>query len=332
MIYNFRFDRDSRSEVLRRVENESLLCQGWGGGEQGSLSLEQEDYAERCRERYELSSTRIPTNLSRIRDFRDGDVLVVPHLPENGTVSVHVVDGDFPDCYAYLASDSWHLNNQIKVRASYGLDGQISIYNSLLAPWYGKLQWMRLPILPMEEYGGIFAELIDHLVASPAATYPPSEINEYFEALTQRLLGVLKEDLIKISPSVSAISFEKVCEYLLTEVGYSIVARNQYDREGGDIDLRCVRERSSLSPFESGQVTLFVQVKKHTGTSDAHAVEQLLRMMKREPGADGCVMTLAENYTTEAAALAKKEGILLLNGESTRRLLLQALGRRLTIG
>ncbi len=77
---------------------------------------------------------------------------------------------------------------------------------------------------------------------------------------------------------------------------------------------------------------LFVQVKKHTGTSDAHAVEQLLRMMRREPGADGCVMTLAEKYTTKATALAKKEDILLLNGKSIRRLLLQALSRRLTIG
>ncbi len=113
MIYNFRFDRDSRCEVLRRVKDESFLCQGWGGGEEGDLNLEREDYTESCQVRYKLASTKIPTNLSRIRKFQDGDLPVVPHLPENGKVSVHVVDGTFPNCYVYLGSDSWHLNNQI---------------------------------------------------------------------------------------------------------------------------------------------------------------------------------------------------------------------------
>jgi hypothetical protein len=332
MIYNFRFDRDSREEVLHRLREYRLLCQGWGGGEQGELRIDQDDYVEACRQHYALASTRIPTNLSRMKRFLDGDILVTPHLPENGQVSIHIVDGDFPICYSYLDSDDFHLNNQIRVKASYGLDGNISIYNRLLAPWYGKLQWLRLPVLPIEELEGIFRQIITELDSSPATTYSLSKTDEYLESLTLELLDVLRGNLGKISPSSSDISFEKVCEYLISESGYTIEGRNIYDKAGGDVDLKCIRERSNLSPFESGQVTLFVQVKKHAGTTDAHAVRQLVQMMRDEPGADGCVMSLADDFTTEAKQLAKREGILLLNGESLTRLCLQGLGRRLTIG
>jgi len=328
MIYNFRIDRDNRDEVLRRLRENQLLCQGWGGGTEGKLSLEREDYVVACRTRYGLTSTRIPTNLSRIKDLRDGDLLVTPHLPKNGQVSVHIVDGDFPTCYSYLDSDDFHLNNQLLVKASYGLNGSVSIYNRLFVPWYGKLQWLRLPVLPIEEFEGIFRQLIDDLHSSPAKTFPRSNIDEYLNSLTKELLKVLRSSLSKISPSISDISFEKVCEYLVTESGYSIERRNIYNKVGGDVDLKCVRERSNISPFESGQVTLFVQIKKHAGTTDDTAVKQLLQMMKDEPAADGCVISLADDYTADAKELAKRHDILLLNGKSLSQLCLQVLGRR----
>ncbi len=331
MIYNFRIDRDNRDEVLRRLRENKLLCQGWGGGTEGKLSLEREDYVTACRKAYDLTSTRLPTNLSRIKSFRDDDLLVTPHLPKDGQVSVHIVDDDFPTCYLYLDSDGFHLNNQLRVKASYGLNGNVSIYHSLFAPWYGKLQSLRLPVLPIEEFEGIFRQLIDKLNSSPGITFPRSSIDDYFESLSRELLEILRGRLGEISPSIGPISFEKVCEYLVTESGYKIEGRNIYNKEGGDVDLRCIRERSNISPFESGQVTLFVQIKKHTGITNDNAVKQLLQMMKDEPAADGCVISLADGYTTDAKELAKRHEILLLNGESLTRLFLKALGQRITI-
>ena len=344
-IYNFRFDRNRRPLVLERLKRDNFLCQGWGGGEQGGLSLLLEggdfvwqgkrhcnDFARQCMDRYEhLQTTRIPTNLTHIQLFRDGDWLVVPHLPQNGKVSVHVVDGDFPECYSYMSSDPAHLNHRIKIKASYGLDGQVSIYDSRLAPWYGKLQWMRLPVLPKNEYRGIFSDIIGTLEREPDTEFRRSELGDYLAQITERMLVVLHGELKELSPSNSAISFEKVCEQLIVDHGYTVVGRNQFNREGGDIDLRCVRERSNLTPFEGGEVTLFVQIKKHTGTTDVAAVKQLLSMMTDEPEADGCVMSLADDFTPDAKKLAEDNGVLLLNGDSIRRLLLQSLGKRLTI-
>lgn len=339
MLYNFRYDRNSRGEVLNRINGQNLLCQGWGGGEERDLNMAKFDtweYREQTRDYYDLSSTRIPSNLSRIRDFKDGDLLVVPHLPENGKVSVLVVDGDFPNCYDYKQSDLYHLNNQISVKPDkkYGLDGNISIYHAKLAPWYGKLQWMRLPILPKEEYTGIFTDICHQLDENSSKKYEPSVLDDYFSSAV--IPGVLDamNVLQDINPSGGEISFEKVCQYLLEKSGYRIDGGNIYDGQGGDIDLLCKKNRSDTSPFESGETTLFVQVKKHEGTTDGWAVEQLCRMMKEQPeaDADGCVMTLADDYTDNAKELAHRNGIHLLNGRDIKVLLLQVISGQLTVG
>ena len=160
MIYQFRIDKSQRSEILRRLKEEDLLSQGWGGGETGGLRIDDDDYVSKCKTFYHLATTRVPSNLTRMRDFMDGDLIVTPHLPENGQVSIHIINGDFPICYDYLAEDPCHLNNRFKVKTSYGLDGSISIYNATLASWYAKLPWLRLPVLPMPECEGAFRSIL----------------------------------------------------------------------------------------------------------------------------------------------------------------------------
>jgi ABC-type polar amino acid transport system ATPase subunit len=159
MIYNFRFDRDSVEEILRRLREEQFISQGWGGRDH-NLHISKPDFVQRCQEIYELKTTQIPTNISRIRDFKKGELLVTPHLPEYGKVSIHVIDGDFPECYDYLENDPSHLNHRIKIRKSYGLDGSISIDNYVLVPWREKLQSLRLPVLPIEQDEQIFRGII----------------------------------------------------------------------------------------------------------------------------------------------------------------------------
>ena len=68
-------------------------------------------------------------------------------------------------------------------------------------------------------------------------------------------------------------------------------------------------------------------MKKHTGTTDRHAVEQLLPMMRQEPNAEGCVMSLADSFSEEAEELAQNHGILLMGGDEICRLLLDELAK-----
>ena len=112
MIYNFRHDKSGTEEILIRIDRDKQISQGWGGGAGADLDLRNNDFVVKTFAHYGLKTTRIPSNLMRIREFKDGDMLITPHLPEYGTVSVHIVHGDFPNCYSYDVSDETHQNHR----------------------------------------------------------------------------------------------------------------------------------------------------------------------------------------------------------------------------
>ncbi len=323
MIYNFRFDRLNTIEIRQQVQQSKLLLQGWGGGEQGDLSITSTDFVSRCRDFYRMQNTRVPTNLMKIRSFKDGDILVTPHLPENGKLSLHIIDGNFPTCYNYLNSDSHHLNHQIRIKESFGLDGNISVHNLRLSSWYAKLRWMRLPILNIDRFERGFREIIDELRTQPQMKFGASGVDQCLLEWRKEFLASLREKLQGISPSGGNMSFEKVCERLLVSDGYRVVDKNVFDGTGGDIDLRCERDAPDSCLFETERRVLLVQVKKYQGTTGPNAVEQLLRMGEQD--ADYCVMSLGDDFSDEAIELAKKHQVKLMNGEEICGLLLDYL-------
>jgi hypothetical protein len=169
-------------------------------------------------------------------DLKDGDILVTPHLPDQGMVSIHIVEGDFPNCYCYDQNNSFHLNHQIRIKRSYGLKGNINIHNIELTEWYGKLSWFRLPVVPIEEYEGLFKDIIWQLEQNPLKIYGESEIDEFFEKEKNKILQLIRDSLNKMNPSRSKISFEQVCEQIITRFGYIVDKRNVCDGSGADID------------------------------------------------------------------------------------------------
>jgi hypothetical protein len=323
MVYNYRFDRNLRDEIFQRLRQEHVLSQGWGGGNEANLDVRNPDFVTQCTRFYKLATTRVPTNLTRMSNLKRGDLLVVPHLPGHDKVSIHVVADDFPTCYQYVPGDENHQNHRIKIERSYGLDGEVSIYNVRLARWYGKLQWLRLPLLPIPQFEADFRNIIGQLEQTPGHSLEASKLSDYIKDMGCRVMDQLKKELRGISANNGPISFEAICERLVNSNGYRVVRRHQYDSAGGDVDLECVRERSDVSPFESGEILLFVQVKKHTGTTDELAINQLLKMIEQKPEADGCVMSLGDAFSETARKLAENNGILLMPGETVCRLLLE---------
>ena len=150
--------------------------------------------------------------------------------------------------------------------------------------------------LAIQQFETDFLDIIAELNKRPGAEIGASGLQDFLENLTKDTLYRLRQSLNSISASRSEISFEKICERLVTSVGYRVEGRNLFDSAGGDVDLRCVRQRSDSSPFEAGEALLFVQIKKHEGKTDEWAVNQLLKMIEKEPAADGCVMSLAGGF------------------------------------
>lgn len=328
MIYNFRHDRTRTEEICERIRLSNQISQGWGGGEGGALDLRKEDFVNRTVSHYELETTRIPSNLSRMREFKDGDILVTPHLPKDGTVSIHIVNGHFRHCYSYDESDGTHLNHRIALKCSFGLNGEISIYHHTLTVWLAKLRWLRYPVLPIPQFNETFLDIVSQMRTDEPPHFEPSKWSDFLNDCFNQIKGILTKELRSIPPSGRrAISFEGVCEQLLKEEGYEIVERNQYDGQGGDVDLVCKRSRQDTSIFESGDVTLFVQIKKHEGETDEEAVSQVIKMLKKQPEAHGCVMSTADGFTDEAIRLADTNGIVLLDRHEICGLLMSLLSK-----
>lgn len=327
MTYNFRHDRSRTVEILARINEDRQISQGWGGCKGADLDLRKEDLVNKTFDHYGLKTTRIPSNLTRMRQFQDGDLLVTPHLPEYGKVSVHIVDRDFPCCYNYDPSDDTHQSHRIALKDSFGLAGEISIDHVTLLAWRAKLPWLRFPVLPIPDFSEAFSDIVTKMSSGPPLSFGPSKLDEFLTGLFEKVKEVMTVELRKMRPSGGAISFEALCEKLLLENGYKVVQRNQYDRQGGDVDLMCSRSRQDSSVFEGGEVSLFVQIKKHEKKTGPEAVNQVLKMIGEDQYANGCVMSIADGFTEEAERLANNHGIILLDRHKICGLLVPQLSK-----
>ncbi|WP_370295764.1 restriction endonuclease [Rossellomorea marisflavi] len=327
MIYNFRIDRSKRDILKKGLNDASMIFQGWG-----QHSLQNDRFTQETQSHYRLKTARTPNSLSRIKSLKDEDILLIPHFPDKGQISLAIVDGHYPECYEWVEGMPHHLNHGIKVKKVYGLQGEISMYNHRLIEWYGKLGSLRLPIIRLKHMEDTITEMVKMLDHDPDMAFEKSTMDDYLAKQTDQMLDSLLDQLQRLSPSGSDLSFEKVCEDLLLKYGYKLVRRNYYDGKKGDADLVLIKEHSAHSPFEIGEYYLFVQIKKHKGETDDHAVQQLITIMEDEAEyvpSKGCVISLAESFTETAEAKAEEAGIKMINGSELTRLLAQnALSQR----
>ena len=324
MIYNFRHEKTLSDEITQRLKEHNELSQGWGGGVDCNLDLRKPDFVENCVAYHELKRTNVPSNLTRISALTDGDLIVTPHLPKEGRLSIHIVKGDFPNCYRYDKNDDSHQNHRILVKQSIGLGNEINIYNKDLIRYRTALRRLQYPVLEIPEFGEFF-DIVEKFPRDPNKRSDASSLEQYLANLVNDITAALTENLRNIWPAGGEISFENLCERVLVSNGYKIVRRHWYDRQRGDVDLVCQRSRDELSVFKGREDLLYVQVKKHRDQTDEEAVNQLLRMMNPDSKADGCVMSLADGFTDDAKSLAKNNGIVLLNKNQICSLLLPLL-------
>jgi hypothetical protein len=323
-IVNFRVDTNSLKEVVKRLED-NKISMGWGGG---NINLDLRNNVD-FRKAYKNITNRRINSIMKIKNFKDGDIIVVPKIPKNGKFIIGFVDGDFPNCYEYIENDQTHLNHCIKLKKVYGLKSELDIHNVKVHEWYAKLGYMRLPIYPLYKYNKMFNELINEIENDKVSLLSSSNLGDFVEKIRTEIHDKIRAELEKMSPNNSDISFENVCRKIIESFGYRCIGNNHH-ANGGDADLiftiEDVESDSLNNPFIMKEKKLYVQVKRHHGNSGKKAVEQIVKIIKEDKveSVQGCAITLGV-FNEDAEIFAEENEIILINGNELIDLFIERL-------
>ena len=117
---------------------------------------------------------------------------------------------------------------------------------------------------------------------------------------------------------LTARDFEKLVGAFMEAGEYRILHRNRYDGEGHDIECECERTFEFDDPLTTSQTVRYrIQVKKHAGHTDEHAVRQLLGSASPTTGLGqtiSIVISTADDFKMDCKRLAKEHGVVLMSG------------------
>ncbi len=162
--------------------------------------------------------------------------------------------------------------------------------------------------------------------SNPGEILGKSDIGEFIESIRDEIRVMIKSKLSKIHPSNSQISFENICKELILSYGYTF-RRSNHHKDGGDVDLIFDISDDLSSPFEKSSSSLYVQIKKHDGNSDAKAISQLEKIMESDNASEnsqGCAITLGV-FDDKAQEKADSMDIVLINGDQLVDMIIEKL-------
>jgi len=324
------------------------LRQGWGDP---GLDLRQdperwrenymkgdEQLAEQARERYRI--------LLPMREIEAGDRLVVLKQPEHerfllmiaaatdGQVYWFDADsrpgGDLPgDDFRHVVRidqasiRSFHYRENIHTLV---LHRKRSAYRSAVSNAWDQDFQQAVEALLGGEAGGAGPTPL-----APAAPPPPVWAivrADTIQAIIMDVLGRLRR--------IASNDLEKIIASMFEKQGFKILQTNRYNRTGGDFDLVLELDGEvhpvleALSPDIGLDIILNVQVKQKDGIdrNDIQGVKQLVAMRPsksvKEYAREWLILiSTADSFTDECQALAKQEGVILIDGKAFAELYLR---------
>ncbi len=182
---------------------------------------------------------------------------------------------------------------------------------------------------PREDYAG--AGLLSRMKCQQTNLYISDLADEVEEALSRKqknepidLVGNMSKELHKqINDLCSPEKFERIVASYFKSLGAqaTVLSKNYSDKQG-DCDVEAV--------FPALRLTICVQCKKHTDTTDDWAVRQISDYAdkRNEKEKDDnwtyayWVVSLADKFSDEACRLAHEKDVTLINGDDFCRMLL----------
>ena len=177
-------------------------------------------------------------------------------------------------------------------------------------------------------------ELIDTNDKTPISTSDEAKDYTFIMAqeLSEKFAKMAEDNLINLR-KMDPKGFEYLIKELFEKNGFICKRMNNYDGEGGDIDIQMILNEKSLlgSVFRQakGEDTLYIniQAKKKEGKDwDAKAAAEQLVKKRKTSGLShyiDIVIDLTDDYDEETEKYANENQVVLINGMQFSYLLLQ---------
>ena len=318
----FRTDGAEASWLYAEL-TEGRLRQGWGAPGLALIDIdgrriEKTEWETRYPKAWGDPSSKRFAILSRMLDLQEGDVVVVPKMPQGHQFTSARVSGGYQFDTDGDGEDFRHIvpvaPDSIR-RFHYRANEHAFLISSLFAR-------------ANHRDAVSFCRNHDQITAAHRLLDTPSRldsqlhddlsraaINDAFKAAAKALRETVK--------SWNGDRFEKAIQQAFRDQGYTIKDHRRYDRHGADADILVSPPASLYSPFLPSEIAVQVKWKEGVDQDDVESVRQIVEWADWA-GSDAkkYVISSASGFTEKALASAADKDVVLIGGLQTMCFLL----------
>ncbi|WP_300328890.1 restriction endonuclease [Fusobacterium sp.] len=330
--YIFRIDYEEIDYFQKNLEK-GILRQGWGVKDLSLLDSEgkvrsQEEWVESCptewkstekAKKYLFSKN---TNLKKMLEMKEGDIILVPKFPNWNMFSLYKVKGkyyfdleekgDYGHCIPVEVATT--LSNEVDKCFAYNANDSAKMIHSKLRAYQTSINSI---------YSKEIINAIENLLKIRSIKEEIS-ISEILKDIFYKNIKEMKNLNNKIF-SVRPDDVEKIVEEIFKKQGYLVESKNLYDKKGGDSDRTFIKPLPILSEVDNelGNCRVYVQIKKKDGVYDEEeGIDQLEKIIQSKEIKEENnkiieiykVLVCTGEFSTRIKELANEKGIILIDG------------------
>ena len=320
-VFVFRIAADS--DYVKREFERGCLRQGWGNSD-ADLHLPQDEWISRQCQRDAWDGnrayyTRKYYNHKIMLEIKAGDILIIPKLPISSQFTICRAAGEyeFQKPNGFDGDDFYHMipiDLTTVRRFNYHADEDCENIRA-----------------KMRAYQSPLNHVWNQMVRDSAERLLKIESNETGSDILD-IVGSIKLDIYENAlqrlRDLGSRSAEKIVERIFEKLGYELVGKNSYNKEGGDADLIYVSKSVSeffevaINSTDIESQKIYVQIKNKSGVDngDTNGLDQLQKRTLSEPSAVKILISTADEFTDECQKIAKENNILLIDSKGFLKL------------
>ena len=321
------FRMDENNGWLYQELTEGRLRQGWGAPGCALLTadgqrVDRAEFLEGYIEAYEEeASPRRFAILTRMLDLNDGDVVVIPKMPEwNQFTIARVSHPGYEFDYESELDDYRHIVH-IESESVRTFDYRANEYAYLISGLFARAN--HRPAIS-------FCYSAEQIQAACLLLEQPNNINpnpnlpeEFYRTAIDdafRTAAIALDEQIK---NWNGPRFEKAVWQAFKDQGYEMKSPRRYDGQGGDVDMLVSPPTSPYGVFLPGEIAVQVKWIQGVDNDDANAVAQIIQWAESQgSNAAKYVISSASGFTEDAQNHAADGDVILIGGLQTMCFLL----------